>query len=84
VPLREVDGAEFQRGLVSRSIAIKLGSAAARERFPAGVSGNEVHLMVAKQEPDFGERDDEEAKYEELVGQIEELTGAPSTNGLVS
>lgn len=80
VPLTKVQRAEFQRGLVSRKLSLTLGSEKHRQCFPAGVSGEEVHLMVARDDLEFGPPEAHtEVDYERLVGEIEERTGAPST-----
>jgi hypothetical protein len=78
VPLEAVKQAEFQRGLVCRKISLTVGSEEIRRMFPAGVSGEEVHLMVAKDEYDFGGPSSAEAEYERLVGQIETISAGPA------
>ncbi|NIP93570.1 MAG: hypothetical protein GWO24_08975, partial [Akkermansiaceae bacterium] len=54
LPLDSVRGAEFQRGLVSRKLCLRVGNEELRQQFPAGVSGEEVHLLVARYDPEFG------------------------------
>ena len=87
VPLRQVTRAEFLRGLVSRKLSLRVESEALRQHFPAGVAGEEVHLMVAKEDKVFGGSTTSEEDYEDLVGQIESRGGrssSPSTEGLAN
>lgn len=86
IPLAKVQRAEFQRGLVSRKLNLKVGSEEMRKRFPAGVTGEEVHLMVARDDADFGSATTE-VEYERLAGEIALRTGAgasPAAGGLAS
>jgi hypothetical protein len=57
-----------------------------RKRFPAGVTDEEVHLMVARDDADFGSVTTE-VDYERLAGEIALHTGAgasPAAEGMVS
>jgi len=87
LPLETITGAQFQRGLVSRKLCLQVGSAELRQCFPAGVSGEEVHLMVARDDTEFGSGPCKELEFERLVGQIEERNAAASaytSEGLAS
>lgn len=71
VPLELVREANFQRGLVSRKLSFQIRSADALEQFPAGVSGEQVELMVPRSDRAFDPTTGpDEVEYEELVGQI--------------
>ena len=85
VPLETVTGAEFQRGLVSRRLCLKVENDELRRRFPAGVTGEEVHLMVARYDPDFATGPNTELEFERLAGQIERRGAVePAARGLAS
>jgi hypothetical protein len=45
--------------------------------FPAEISGEEIHLMVARDDPEFGPANNE-AKFERLAGTIAERNEAQS------
>lgn len=86
IPLRQVESAEFQRGLVNRKLALRVGSEEVRNQFPAGISGDEIHLLVARDDPDFGDCNNEGA-FESLAGQIverREVGSQPGSDGLSS
>ena len=51
LPLTAITQAEFQRGLVNRRLLLLVEGGDHRSQFPVGVSGKEVHLMVAKEDP---------------------------------
>lgn len=80
VPLAGVSGAEFQRGLVNRKLALKVDSEELRDQFPAGVTGGEVHLMVAREDRVFGGPSTSEEEYERLVSQIVGREASPSSS----
>ena len=75
VPLEKVKKVQFERGLVSRKLSLTVRSEEIRQHFPAGVSGEEVHLMVARDDSEFGSPNPTpEGEYERLVGEIAERT----------
>ena len=87
VPVEQVRGVEFLRGLFSRRIGLQFAGDANLERFPAGVVGKEVHLMIEKAHPEADGPRMREADYENLVGEIRSLAAvevAPAADGLVS
>jgi hypothetical protein len=77
IPLEKVESAEFQRGLVSRKLALKVRSEELRRYFPAGIYGEEIHLMVARDDPEFGPFNNE-GNFERLAGAIAERNDAGS------
>ena len=75
LPLNEVSDAQFLRGLVSRKLSLTVGSAEMRRLFPAGVSGQEVQLMVARDDAEFGTGGGTEIEFERLAGEIAQRSG---------
>lgn len=81
IRLEEVLDAEFQRGLVSRKLSLRVRGEKALRMFPAGVSGDKVELLVVREDPTFG-TGSSEAEYEQLVQNIPRGVPEHSAKGL--
>lgn len=73
LPLREVVRADFERGLVIRKLRLKLADPALRCQFPAGIHGEDVELLVPREDACFGEGESGERDAERLADQIREV-----------